>query len=93
MAELHVGAQIVAPSAHLCSKMKPMQPPRRPGTQTAEQVADRFGVAVKTIYRWRREGRIRAIKVGNYYVFADTEVDRFDNDRFAGLDLTDSVAS
>ena len=64
-----------------------MQPPRRPGTQTVDEVAQRFGVRVRTVYRWRREGLIDAIRVGNYLVFADAEVDRFDRDRFAGLDV------
>ena len=64
-----------------------MQPPRRLGTQTVEEVAERFGVRVRTVYRWRREGLIDAIKVGNYLVFSDAEVDRFDRDRFNGLEV------
>jgi excisionase family DNA binding protein len=64
-----------------------MQPPRRPGIQTVEEVALRFGVKPRTVYRWRREGLIDAIRVGNYLVFSDAEVDRFDRDRFAGLDV------
>ncbi len=69
-----------------------MQPPRRPGTQTAETVADRFDVAVSTVYRWRREGIIQGQRVGHYLVFADAEVDRFDRERF-GVALQDQVAS
>jgi excisionase family DNA binding protein len=64
-----------------------MQPPRRPETHTVEQVAARFDVKPRTVYRWRREGLIDATRVGNYLVFSDTEVDRFDRDRFAGLDV------
>ena len=63
-----------------------------PGTQTAEQVAARFGVTPRTVYKWRTNGLIQGARVGHWLVFSDTEVARFQRDRFAGLDLQD-VAS
>lgn len=37
---------------------------------TCEEVADILGVAIVTVWKWIREGNLRAVKVGkNYRVF------------------------
>lgn len=42
---------------------------------TAAEVAARFGVTVETVARWRREGRIRAVRLGRRtFRFAETEL-------------------
>ena len=70
-----------------------MKPPRRPGTKTAEQVAELFGRDTRTIYRWRREGRIEGIRDGNYIVFRDEEIERFNREQFDGIQLEHDIAS
>ena len=70
-----------------------MKPPRRPGTKTAEQVAELFGRDTRTIYRWRREGRIEGIRDGNRILFRDEEIARFNHDEFDGLPFEQAVAS
>ena len=53
-----------------------------------------FGRDARTIYRWRREGRIEGIRDGNYIVFRDEEIARFDRDEFNGLNIQEQdVAS
>jgi predicted site-specific integrase-resolvase len=64
-----------------------MEPPNTPRTKTADHVAARFGVSLATLYRWRRQGLIQGTRVGHYLVFADTEIERFAAERFAGLDV------
>jgi excisionase family DNA binding protein len=64
-----------------------MKPPRRPDTKTVEQVAAMFGRDARTIYRWRREGRIQGTRDGNYILFQDAEIERFNRDEFNGLSL------
>jgi excisionase family DNA binding protein len=43
---------------------------------TPLQVADRFGVDVRTIRRWQAMGRLKARKLGRLVRFAPAEVDR-----------------
>lgn len=46
---------------------------------TAEQVAERFGVGVRTVHQWRRAGLLRALDVGigrrHIYRFDEADVD------------------
>lgn len=72
-----------------------MEHPRPPGTKTSDEVADRFHVTLSTLWRWRRDGLIRGTRVGHRVYYADTEVERFNRERYAGLleDIQDSVAS
>jgi excisionase family DNA binding protein len=56
----------------------------RPG-QTTQQVADYFGVAPKTVRRWREEGLIDGHKVGREFRYADGEVMRFARIRYGSL--------
>jgi MerR family transcriptional regulator, light-induced transcriptional regulator len=42
-----------------------------------QDAADRLGVHYQTAYRWVREGRLTAVKVGSSYQVAEEELDRF----------------
>lgn len=43
---------------------------------TQEQVAEMFNVTVQTIYRWRKAGKISAVKVGNRALITWDEIKR-----------------
>jgi len=71
-----------------------MQPQRIPGTQTAEQVAELFGVTLRTLYKWRYNGLIEGQRVGHYLLFSDAEVERFKRERYGVIIQDDAqVAS
>ena len=74
-------------------KSESMQP-QRTGTKTAEQVAELFGVAPRTVYKWRYKGLIEGQRVGHYLLFADAEVARFERQRYGvTIQDEDQVAS
>ena len=47
-----------------------------------QQAADQLGVHYQTVYRWVREGRLAASKVGATYEVHDADVERFLQGRF-----------
>lgn len=42
---------------------------------TPAEVADYFQVSRQTIWRWRREGRISAVKIGRTVRFSRSEIE------------------
>ena len=70
-----------------------MKPPRRPGTKTVEQAAALFGVSPRTVYRWRREGLLEGVRIGNFIVFRDEEIERFNTEQFNGIPVEQAAAS
>lgn len=47
---------------------------------TVEEVAERFGVNVTTIYRLLRRGKLPAFKVGNQWRFSQRRLDQWVED-------------
>jgi excisionase family DNA binding protein len=45
---------------------------------TAEQVADRYQLAVSQIYRLTRDGRLPAVKLGRYYRYSEPALEAFE---------------
>jgi excisionase family DNA binding protein len=43
----------------------------------------KFGIAASTTYRWIREGRIRAIRLGKRFVIPRAEIDRIEKEGLA----------
>ena len=46
---------------------------------TASEVATILNVSVKTVYTYRREGKIKAIKVGRAWLFSEQALQTFLN--------------
>jgi len=44
---------------------------------TPQQVAERLQVRVDSIYRWIREGGLRASKVGSLYRISEVQLEQF----------------
>ncbi len=44
------------------------------------RLADRWGVCELTLRRWRREGRIRAMRIGRSVRFAIEEIERIERE-------------
>ena len=45
---------------------------------SCEQVADRYGVKVSTVWAWIREKRIPAVKVGKFYKIKAADLETFE---------------
>lgn len=48
---------------------------------TVEEVADRFGINVTTVYRLVQKGKIPAFKIGNQWRFSETRLEEWIIDR------------
>ena len=48
---------------------------------TVEDVAERFGVNVTTVYRLVQHGKLPAFKIGNQWRFSETRLDEWVADR------------
>lgn len=48
---------------------------------TVEDVAQRFGVNITTVYRLAKRGRLPAFKVGNQWRFSESRLDEWVADR------------
>ena len=48
---------------------------------TVEEVAERFGVNVTTVYRLVKRGKLPAFKVGNQWRFSETRLEEWVADR------------
>lgn len=44
---------------------------------TTKEIAEMFKVAYLTVYRWIKEGRIEAYKLGKEYRIKKTDIDKF----------------
>ena len=53
--------------------------------RTVESVAEQFGVDTRTVYRWRRFGRLNGTKVGTRIYFTHAEIERFEQARYGDL--------
>lgn len=43
---------------------------------TPQEVADKLKVNIRTLYRWIREGKLKAIKVGELWRISETELNK-----------------
>lgn len=44
---------------------------------TASELADKLGVHAETVKKWHREGKLRAVKIGERWLrFPSSEIDR-----------------
>ena len=46
---------------------------------TVKQVAERFGVAIASVYAWVDKGLIGFHKLGGSYRFSDADIESFEN--------------
>jgi len=46
---------------------------------TPQEVADKLKINVRTLYRWIREGKLKAVKVGELWRISETELNRLLN--------------
>jgi len=68
---------------------------------TPAQIAERLGVAERTVYRWLRQGNLRGVKVGRRWRIAEGDLDTFlrldrsgdDPDRLTEDEIADSDAA
>jgi len=44
---------------------------------TPQQVAEKLQINIRTVYKWIREGKLKAIKVGDLWRISETELKRF----------------
>jgi excisionase family DNA binding protein len=44
---------------------------------TVDEVAERLGVAPRTLYRWFEQGRLGGVKVGRLVRFREEDIDAF----------------
>jgi excisionase family DNA binding protein len=47
---------------------------------TCEQVAERYGVKVITVWEWVREKRLSAVKAGKKYLFRPVDLEKFEDE-------------
>jgi excisionase family DNA binding protein len=47
---------------------------------TPQEVADKLKVNIRTIYRWIREGKLKAVKIGDLWRISESELERFIKD-------------
>jgi len=43
---------------------------------TPQEVAQKLKIDMSTVYRWIREGRLQAVKVGHFWRISETELKR-----------------
>jgi excisionase family DNA binding protein len=44
---------------------------------TPQEIAERLKIDIRTLYRWIREGRLKAVKIGHFWRVAESELKRF----------------
>lgn len=44
---------------------------------TPQQVAEKLQINIRTVYKWIREGKLKAVKVGDLWRISETELIRF----------------
>jgi len=44
---------------------------------TPQQVAEKLQINIRTVYKWIREGKLKAIKVGDLWRISESEIKRF----------------
>lgn len=44
---------------------------------TPQEIADRLKVNKMTVYKWIREGKLKAVKIGDLWRIAESELERF----------------
>jgi excisionase family DNA binding protein len=47
---------------------------------TPQQVAEKLQINIRTVYKWIREGKLKAIKIGDLWRISETELKRFVED-------------
>lgn len=47
---------------------------------TPQQVAEKLQLNIRTVYKWIREGKLKAIKVGDLWRISESELERFINE-------------
>ena len=43
---------------------------------TPQEIAEKLKVDIRTIYRWVRENRIKAVKIGHFWRISESELNR-----------------
>jgi len=43
---------------------------------TPQEVASKLKINIRTLYRWMREGKINAVKIGNIWRISEIELNR-----------------
>ncbi|MCM1567811.1 MAG: helix-turn-helix domain-containing protein [Dehalobacter sp.] len=43
---------------------------------TPQEVADKLKVNIRTLYRWIREGKLKAVKIGELWRISETELNK-----------------
>lgn len=46
---------------------------------TCEEVAEMYKVAVKTVWKWIRDGKLKAIRIDRYYRVRQEDIDAFEH--------------
>lgn len=44
---------------------------------TPQEIADKFKVKINTVYLWIRQGKLKAIKVGDLWRIPESELENF----------------
>lgn len=47
---------------------------------TPQEIAEKFKVKINTVYKWIREGKLKAIKVGDLWRISESEIKHFIED-------------
>ncbi len=43
---------------------------------TPQEVAGKLKIDIRTVYRWIREGRLKAVKIGHFWRISESELKR-----------------
>ncbi len=46
---------------------------------SCKEVADKYGVTVRTVWCWVREGKLKAVRIGKLYRIKQQDLDAFEN--------------
>ena len=48
---------------------------------TCEEISQKYGVQITTVWSWVRRKKIKAIKIGKEYRFSKADIDEFEKSR------------
>ncbi|MGB9825529.1 MAG: helix-turn-helix domain-containing protein [Desulfofundulus sp.] len=43
---------------------------------TPQEISEKLKVDIRTVYRWIREGRLKAVKIGHFWRISESELNR-----------------
>ena len=52
---------------------------------SCEEIAERYGVKISTVWDWIRKKKLVAMKIGKFYKVREEDLKKFENDRMTTI--------